>query len=60
LVLTHFSARYQDINVNKKSRKGSIQEIEDEAKHYYSGNLSLANDFDQYHLDVNGQLSLKK
>jgi len=55
LVLTHFSARYQD---DKKADKGSIKEIEDEAKEYYSGQLYLANDLDNFHLDANKNLFL--
>ncbi|MGQ8365544.1 ribonuclease Z [Glaciecola sp. 1036] len=62
LVLTHFSARYHSIealNYSKiKSTKGhNIQEVEDEAKQYYSGNLILANDLEHYILDDQGQLN---
>ncbi|MGJ8663488.1 MAG: ribonuclease Z [Marinicella sp.] len=54
LVLTHFSARYQ----YGSNQDCSINEIEDEAKSFYQGNLFLANDFDRMYLDKTGQLSL--
>jgi len=47
LILTHFSARYQ----NDNTKSPYIDEIYDEAKQYYSGNLFLANDFDVYQLN---------
>jgi len=47
LVLTHFSARYTD---------ESIDEIYNEARYYYSGNLFLANDFNVYHLNKGKEL----
>ena len=52
LVLTHFSARYQDVN------KGgaSITDIEYEAMNFYKGNLFLANDLDVFHLNRDGGL----
>lgn len=53
LVLTHFSARYQD----DVSRSPSIKDIEDEAKQYYQGNLILARDFDLLRLNKEGDLS---
>ncbi|WDE06311.1 ribonuclease Z [Thalassomonas viridans] len=53
LVLTHFSARYQ----NDGSKSPSIFDIEQEARKYYSGNLVLAQDFDGYRLDKNGVLT---
>jgi ribonuclease Z len=54
LVLTHFSSRYQDETF---AGKGSIAEIEREAKRFYTGNVFLANDFDTYHLDMDGVLT---
>ena len=57
LVLTHFSARYQD---DSENTRGSIVEIENEAKDYYSGRLFLAKDFDKFHLDMDGQLHLSQ
>ena len=54
LVLGHFSSRYQD-NGNEK---GSISEIENEAKANYSGELFLGNDFDVFHLDTEGNLTV--
>ena len=56
LILTHFSARFQ-YGTNKES---SINEVEDEAKLYYQGNLYLANDFDRFYLDKNGVVSLEE
>lgn len=53
LILTHFSPRYQDINKDN----GSITEIESEAKNFYAGNLFLANDFDLFHLNMDGTLN---
>ncbi len=47
LVLTHFSARYQ----NDKTKSPCIDDIANEARQYYSGNVLLANDFDVYHLN---------
>ena len=49
LILTHFSARYQ----SDSDKADSIDEVENEAKRYYKGNLWLANDLDRYHLDKN-------
>lgn len=54
LLLSHFSSRYQDVG----DEKGSICEIENEAKANYSGNLFLANDLDRFHLDTEGNLSV--
>lgn len=54
LILTHFSARYQYGN----NQSIGINEIENEAKIYYSGQLFLANDFDQFHLTKTGELIL--
>ena len=53
LLLSHFSSRYQDSG----NEKGSICEIENEAKANYSGNLFLAKDFDRFHLDIEGNLN---
>lgn len=47
LILTHFSPRY----LNNTDKKPSIQDIESEAKQYFSGQLFLANDFDVFTLD---------
>ncbi len=49
LILTHFSARYQPAS----DKTDSIDEVENEAKQYFKGNLWLANDLDRYHLDKN-------
>jgi len=46
LILTHFSARYA-----KGNKSPCINDITNEAKLYYSGNLFLANDFDIYQLN---------
>jgi ribonuclease Z len=54
LILTHFSARYQ----YGRNQDASIHEIEDEANRYYQGHLFLANDFDCFHLSVDGSLNL--
>ena len=53
LVLTHFSARYQ----NNEKYSPNISELEAEARQAYSANLFLANDFDVYRLDKHSQLS---
>ncbi len=55
LVLTHFSSRFHD----DTSKPNSIQEVEEEARRYYSGNLFLAKDFQKYQLDKKGELSLE-
>jgi ribonuclease Z len=52
LVLTHFSARYQD-----QKGKATLADIEAEARAVYSGNLFLANDLERYLLDRQGNLS---
>lgn len=54
LILTHFSPRYQ-LNTNASP---SIQNIYDEAKAIYSGNLYLASDFDEYSLNKAGDVAL--
>ncbi|MGC3893150.1 ribonuclease Z [Pseudomonas urmiensis] len=52
LVLTHFSARYQD----NPQRSPSIDDVRAEALAYYSGQLILARDLQRYHLDREGRL----
>ena len=54
LVLSHFSSRYQDTG----NEKGSILEIENEAKANYSGKLFLANDLERFQLDTEGNLGV--
>ncbi len=54
LIMTHFSPRYQ----YPPSKGLLITELEDEAKSYYSGQLHLANDFDNFRLTSNGELKL--
>lgn len=49
LVLTHFSARYDNPE--------GMAELDDEARRYYSGNLFLASDFDEYALGTDGVLN---
>lgn len=61
LVLTHFSPRYQysprTTLADTQSNTASINDIEDEARREYSGNLFLANDFDTYQLSREGWLT---
>ena len=52
LVLTHFSARYQD----DLSHTPSIAEVENEARQFYDGRLFLARDLETYRLDREGVL----
>lgn len=52
LILTHFSPRYQYPKIDSSS----INEIEIEAKKYYTGNLFIANDFDVFQLDIDRNL----
>ncbi|QXI40820.1 ribonuclease Z [Pseudomonas xantholysinigenes] len=52
LVLTHFSARYQD----KGGRGGSIEEVREEARAHYRGHLTLARDLRRYRLGRDGVL----
>jgi ribonuclease Z len=52
LVLTHFSARYQ----NNPQRSPSIDDIRQEARSHYNGRLILAADLQRYHLGKEGQL----
>ena len=53
LILTHFSPRHQD--------RAGQQAIADEVHQYYQGNFyladDLADDFDQFSLDMTGQLT---
>ena len=49
LILTHFSPRHQDQIVQKA--------IADEVSQFYKGNFYLADDFDQFSLDMTGQLT---
>ncbi len=49
LILTHFSPRHQ----NQIAQKA----IADEVHQYYQGNFYLADDFDQFSLDMTGQLT---
>ena len=49
LILTHFSPRHQD--------RAGQQAIADEVHQYYQGNFYLADDFDQFSLDMTGQLT---
>lgn len=51
LILTHFSQRYH------RPGGGTIEVIHDEARHFYSGNLWLANDFDVYELNTAGAVT---
>jgi ribonuclease Z len=53
LVLTHFSARYQD----QEDGEPSLADIEAEARAYYSGRLFLAHDFARYFLGKDGVLN---
>lgn len=52
LVLTHFSARYQ----NNPEKSPCIENIRDEAEAHFSGQLILARDLERYHLDRNDRL----
>ena len=49
LILTHFSPRHQD--------RAGQQAIADEVHQYYQGNFYLADDLDQFSLDMTGQLT---
>ncbi|MBA1321140.1 ribonuclease Z [Pseudomonas shirazensis] len=53
LVLTHFSARYQD----NPQRSPSIDDVRQEALAHYSGQLTLARDLQRYHLGKDGLLA---
>ncbi len=52
LVLMHFSARYH----YNREQDSSINEIEQEAKKYFHGNLFLADDFDCFELSKDAEL----
>ena len=52
LILTHFSPRY----TKSRSSSPSITDITDEAAKYYSGKLFLADDFELYLLNKDGEL----
>lgn len=52
LVLTHFSARYQ----HDPRRSPSIDNVRDEALGHYSGQLTLAQDLQRYHIARDGYL----
>lgn len=53
LVLTHFSSRYQFSHPTAPL----IDEIEQEARRFYTGNLNLAQDLETYVLDRDGRLA---
>lgn len=53
LILTHFSARYQANN----EKPDSIDDIKNETKENYSGNLWIANDLDVFRLDKSGEVT---
>lgn len=53
LVLTHFSARYQD----NPQRSPSIDDVRQEAQAHYGGQLTLARDLQRYHLGKDGLLA---
>jgi ribonuclease Z len=58
LVLTHFSPRYQQ-NLGAMSKgPQTMADLENEAREVYQGQLFLANDFDRFQLDRQGQLTL--
>jgi ribonuclease Z len=54
LILTHFSARYQ----SNPAQSPSIEDIHKEAAAFYTGNLFLAKDFEEYALKKSGDLHL--
>ncbi|GGJ96215.1 ribonuclease Z [Pseudomonas matsuisoli] len=54
LVLTHFSARYQ----NDERHSPSIETLREEAAAHYDGALFMAKDFQRYRLDKHGALML--
>lgn len=55
LVLTHFSARYQE---RPAPGQAGINDVEAEARAAYDGSLFMARDFDRYRLDRDGRLEL--
>jgi ribonuclease Z len=58
LVLTHFSPRYQQHGGPMSKAPQTMADLEDEAREVYQGRLFLANDFDRFQLDRQGQLTL--
>ena len=54
LVLTHFSARYQ----NNPERSPCIEDVQQEAAAHFTGELFLARDLQRYHLDRDGKLNV--
>lgn len=50
LIATHLSPRYHDIH--------GVQSIHDEIAQYYHGKFFVANDFDEYELNAQGELKL--
>nr|WP_256675674.1 ribonuclease Z [Pseudomonas sp. R5(2019)] len=54
LVLTHFSARYQ----TNPQRSPSIEDIREEARAQFTGQLILARDLERYHLGRDGRLEV--
>lgn len=55
LILTHFSARY----AGQKNDENGLTVVEDEARASYGGNLYLAKDFEEYKLNIHGELVLE-
>lgn len=53
LILTHISPRYQTSGAAGES----IEELEDEARQFYSGRLFLARDLERYQLNRAGELT---
>lgn len=54
LVLTHFSARYQ----NNPERSPCIDDVQKEAAAHFTGELFLTRDLQRYHLDHHGSLKV--
>lgn len=52
LILTHFSKRYH------QGEGASLSDVQKEAEAHYKGKLYLASDFDEYHLQPNGEVVL--
>ncbi|WP_404364122.1 ribonuclease Z [Marinobacter sp.] len=52
LILTHISPRYQ----RPGTAAETLDELEGEARQFFSGSLFLANDFDRYQLSHSGEL----
>jgi len=55
LILTHFSPRF---STNKRKGMKSVDEIEEEARTHFNGELHLARDYDVYELDRESNLKL--